>query len=76
MRIPSEPVGLLSGEDDDARLLRRMEQEAGASSGAGARLLRSARAHALHQMSGLDEPSLFFLSGPTQRRGTEWELGQ
>lgn len=37
MRIPSEPAGLLSGEDDDARLLRRMEQEADASSGAGAR---------------------------------------
>lgn len=76
MRIPSEPVGLLSGEDNDARLLRRMEQQADASSGASARLLRSARSHALHQMSGLSEPSSFFLSQPTQRRETAWELGQ
>lgn len=74
MRIPSEPAGLLSSADDDARPLRRMEADA--SSGAGTRLLRSARSHALHQISGLGEPSSFFLSGPTQRRGTEWELGQ
>lgn len=76
MRIPSEPAGLPSGEDDDARLLRRIEQEADASSGASARLLRRARSHALHQISGLSEPSSFFLSQPTQRRETEWELGQ